>query len=329
MSKRKTTLQDQKDLSATATLDFTTELLLHTQAFAREKSQAKEVDGARTVRGRRGVEVKGKRGHSTTFSSKNRGVQDRIARDEATAAEEAKNLEKSQVALEKKARLYEALHQGQSVEGWTEQASQALLVDFHGKHQEDMQHPCKIQPATFVLPGREEEEEEEGEEEELVEYEDEFGRTRMIPRNQVPSSEDEKEDEEDHTYEREFYGPSNHYDSRKENRAMGVGFYQFAQNEEKRRQQQRNLEILREETIRARQSHITVEERRQQVLDRRRALLQERKRRRMEKDSSSNNNDSSSSNVPNEAIDHLLESLRPSIATPPIMKDQNDAGERK
>ncbi|KAJ1560450.1 hypothetical protein HK405_007045 [Cladochytrium tenue] len=76
--------------------------------------------------------------------------------------------------------------------------------------------------------------------------------------------------------------PPAHFDARREIRTMGVGFYGFSQDDETRRQQQQELNELRQDTTESRQRASRAKVDRATRLDERRAMLQERKRRRME-----------------------------------------------
>lgn len=166
---------------------------------------------------------------------------------------EDRALETSRAALERKARAYAKLQHGK--QGGIETDG---LVDWDMKDEE-------------------EEEQEEGEEEPeaddpndpLVEYEDEFGRTRMVRQSDLPRHTPHVPDE---PYDNAVYGPATsfpvfhntprtlpiperratpepeHFDADWDIRARGAAFYKFDANEEVRRTQQRDLQALRHET---------------------------------------------------------------------------------
>lgn len=133
-----------------------------------------------------------------------------------------------------------------------------------------------------------------------VEFEDEFGRTRVVRKSQLPEVlPDEDEDDNDYS-DRSGSPPPRiprspglatradilHYDASKDARTTGVGFYQFATDEEQRAEQMERLKKLREETEEARRNAKSVAEKRKAMLSknaekihaRRAALLAKRRK---------------------------------------------------
>lgn len=96
-----------------------------------------------------------------------------------------------------------------------------------------------------------------------MEYEDEFGRTRIVRRSELPSqdeSSDYSSDEEVKRPGHDGFGSRdnmNHYEADREIRTKGVGFYGFSKVEHERQQQMAKLKALRDETMDARQSATT------------------------------------------------------------------------
>ncbi|KNE65889.1 hypothetical protein AMAG_09853 [Allomyces macrogynus ATCC 38327] len=100
-------------------------------------------------------------------------------------------------------------------------------------------------------------EERESDEEDMVEITDEFGRARLVPRRyaheymppQSPSPYDDYSDKD-----RGWRSPSPpaHFDSKREVRTMGVGYYALSTDAGERAEQMRALQALREQTLEAR-----------------------------------------------------------------------------
>ncbi|KXS20605.1 hypothetical protein M427DRAFT_66560 [Gonapodya prolifera JEL478] len=150
----------------------------------------------------------------------------------------------------------------------------------------------------------------------IVEYEDEFGRTRRVPRSKLPehlrpASPDPTPDDEEallatlndaHRAAYELskavaaggYAESapDHFDSTRERRNLGVGFYQFSMDEDERARQRGELDALRRETVEARarteEDKGNVEggkemDKRAKRMEERRRLMERKKREREEK----------------------------------------------
>ncbi|ORZ30264.1 hypothetical protein BCR44DRAFT_40685 [Catenaria anguillulae PL171] len=101
--------------------------------------------------------------------------------------------------------------------------------------------------------------------ESMVEIEDEFGRTRRVPRSLAhqydptlaPSASDSDSDADDNISRYFAFTPLPelpHYESTREVRTLGAGYYQLAQDSDKRQAQMEQLRALREETLAARKA---------------------------------------------------------------------------
>lgn len=198
----------------------------------------------------------------------------RGARVHDTDEPHVSDLERSRAALERKASDYEAYLRRER-EPRTDDTSGGLIDwEMHEYHSENGNTG-----------------------DQLVEYEDEFGRTRMVPRNQLPREESEDEGE----YDNVIYGPATqfpvytqadvrversptppvHFDADWEVRTRGAAFFKFSREESERRSQQEDLRALREETLAKRASHVpgapsksaVRRAARQALIDRRRAEI--------------------------------------------------------
>jgi hypothetical protein len=190
--------------------------------------------------------------------------------------EERAQLEASWVALQRKSKQYNEL-QGQDVQ------QDDVLVDFLYKQEESSQ-PSFLQS-----------------ENQWVEIVDEFGRTRLVrredvpevpvvsqePNDSVPSShgmmstdmmrERERQEWEEAVQSEQL---NKHFDSKWERRTLGVGYYQLSQDMDARRQQMEELRSLRNDTLLSRTRAQKVKEERHRKLEQRRRILEERARKR-------------------------------------------------
>lgn len=125
-----------------------------------------------------------------------------------------------------------------------------------------------------------------------VEFEDEFGRTRIVRQSELPSHQQHSSDSEEEEFEMKrpghdgFGDRSNidHYEADREIRTKGVGFYSFSKTEHERQEQLAKLNALRAETENARHSVTSASEKRKQMLAKnaekiraRKAVLQAKK----------------------------------------------------
>ncbi|PNS17132.1 hypothetical protein CAC42_7186 [Sphaceloma murrayae] len=207
---------------------------------------------------------------------------------------------RSKRKMEEKARLYAAMKRGD-----VEDEEGKLMVDFDSK--------WAAEQGDVGREGRfdnESSEGSEGEDEEVVEWEDEFGRTRKGTRRDRVREETRRrivgeleERKRPKAPEKVIYGdtvqaaafnperevvekmetlaakrdrsltppPDVHFDATREVRSKGVGFMQLSLDKEERKRQMEALEREREETESKRQE-------RDKMMDERRAKLEERKR---------------------------------------------------
>lgn len=191
--------------------------------------------------------------------------------------------EKIRTALERKAKLYDLLQKGKTA-GLSDERIQDSLIDWDRKE------------AQRLVDGSDEEKEAGGDfsadqdvnrrnsitDDSMVEYQDEFGRTRSIRKSEMPryvQREQQREQENSIDEKMVTYGPStsfpvykpdpsqriremankegvgsykrsavDHFDSRQEKRYRGAGFFQFSQDEQIRQRQMNELRNERETT---------------------------------------------------------------------------------
>ncbi|KAK9376740.1 uncharacterized protein V1513DRAFT_437997 [Lipomyces chichibuensis] len=231
------------NISSSSALGLSNELTILREKFEREKAAV------------------GKTKHTPlsnngTIRTLNKGVEARNARDLARHADE--QMQKSDkyvtTALERKARQYGAIKKGQT--DGLNLVESALDVDL-------MPHEVS------------EYDSEEQDEDELVEYTDEFGRSRMVSKYLIAKLLSET-DAKAHAPKNLIYGDviqynafrgdeeamrailerddtqdlMVHYDASKEIRTKGVGFYNFSKDENERNREMEGLKNMREETKR-------------------------------------------------------------------------------
>lgn len=165
----------------------------------------------------------------------------------------------SRIKLQRKARAYARMQEGR-------QSSSAAegLVDWDLKAGDDVDHT----PSDASDIDRPASPPADDPDDPLVEHVDEFGRTRMVRRSELPRAPTPEEDEPE-----AIYGPATsfpvyhraphqlevrpprplspepeHFDAEWEIRTRGAAFYKFDANENVRRAQQRDLQALRDET---------------------------------------------------------------------------------
>ncbi|KAK7044236.1 hypothetical protein VNI00_007958 [Paramarasmius palmivorus] len=206
----------------------------------------------------------------TVWARQNKGVKNRAARDMELEAISKPTIESSRAALERKAKIYDMLKKGKSG-GLSDAQYEALLVDFDSKGIDSKAESDSEDEASVPIDGQDE----------IIEYVDELGRTRTLPKSKVPrhllpkGMDEEAVDEDEvirnpinhwvtHTHDeeriaqirKEFSEENNpldrHYDPTFEVRARGAGQYTFSHDEEKRREEQERLRMARMETEKAR-----------------------------------------------------------------------------
>lgn len=228
---------------------------------------------------------------------------------DARLSEVAPSVEQSWVALQRKAKLYDKLKEerGPDLGG---RADEDVLVDFVRKAYE-----AKEDSDSDGRPGKRKRTNEKAPVDDdldpWVEYLDEFGRTRIARRSQVPAlppqpqqalakgfvkagqtagtsdepallSKDMMIERERQEWEQSAQGElaagagtsaPRHYDSNREVRNLGVGFYQLAQDDEQRKEQLEELKSLRNQTKQARETERARKDKRKERLEERRKML--------------------------------------------------------
>ncbi|KAK9485214.1 hypothetical protein V1527DRAFT_144695 [Lipomyces starkeyi] len=235
-------------ISSSSALGLSNELTILREKFDREKAAVGKtkhtpLSNNGTIRTLKGQDA-------------NKGVETRNSRDLSRHAEE--QIQKSDkyvtTALERKARQYEAIKKGRT--DGLNLVESALDVDI-------MPHEVSEYDS---------EEQDDGE---LVEYTDEFGRSRMVSKYLLAKLLSET-DAKAHTPQNLIYGDviqynafrgdeeamrailerddtqdlMVHYDASKEIRTKGVGFYNFSKDENERNREMEGLKNMREETKR-------------------------------------------------------------------------------
>jgi hypothetical protein len=208
--------------------------------------------------------------------------------------------EQSRAALERKAKLYEKL----KAEGGLdigEEGEEDILVDFARKAYDSRGDDEDSWGGPPARPAHKDEDP-------WVEYVDEFGRSRVVRKSELPelppqpraplargfvkagetssTSDETSLLSKDMMIERERLeweqsaqdelagkGPPAHYDSKREVRNLGVGFYQLSQDDSERGEQLKELKGLRNETKQARESEKARKDRHAQRLEERRKLI--------------------------------------------------------
>lgn len=115
----------------------------------------------------------------------------------------------------------------------------------------------------------------------LVEYLDEFGRTRLVTPEEVAVLKREKEETrmilEHSCRTRESDAVPTHYDAEWEIRTKGIGFFRFSADELSRQKQLMELQELRRSTEEERSRHFIQRARRLRFLEARRVAAAERR----------------------------------------------------
>lgn len=260
------------NVSATTAIDLKAQLAQHVEQFEKVRSstgkQAKAAVAAATKK-------------QTVWSRQNKGVQARNERDAKQHLDqvEGSTLARSREQLERKARLYEAMKEGRVQQQEYENEEQSPLIDFDRKYM--LEKELKDNTLQKDRKRKRKKDEDEDDDDPWVEYEDEFGRTRIVRRSELPSHNDASDhscySDEDEEYEQRRRRPGhdgfgsredmNHYEADREIRTKGVGFYSFSKDEHERQEQMAKLKALRDETVDARQSAtLSASEKRKQLL---------------------------------------------------------------
>ncbi|KAG1733608.1 uncharacterized protein EDB91DRAFT_1057363 [Suillus paluster] len=258
-------------VSASSFFDLKAELAKKEDEFTRSKAAG----GSRYTVG--GIKRPDKK--PTVWTRSNKGVQNRAARDIELEEVSKVTIESGRAILERKAKVYEKLRKGKSG-GLTEKQYDGLLVDFDSQGPIDhFESDSDDVDESSTVPQQLQDDDDP-----VIEYEDEFGRQRTarkseVPRHLLPRSEDADpipDDDKDvihnpvgffpvyepsaeriQAVEEAFLQADNplasHYDSSKEVRAKGAGYYQFSADDETRKQQMEELRSARVETEKTRQ----------------------------------------------------------------------------
>lgn len=197
---------------------------------------------------------------------------------------------KSRAALEAKSHLYERLQANELSVAASEEGS-SYLVDFDRKgwdpvKQEIIDPPtdgpdAAEDPINFIckLWSLKSAHELHDDERELVEYTDEFGRTRKIRASEKAKFDAEREETIrllDNLFNDQGLEPK-HYDPNWEVRDKGVGFFAFSSDSHDRQRQLQALKELRQNTVESRARAVIAREERRLRREERRMRLQERK----------------------------------------------------
>ncbi|KAF5377330.1 hypothetical protein D9757_008005 [Collybiopsis confluens] len=255
-----------KGISSSSFLDLKAEISLREDNIAIDKAagNSKYVVG--------GVSRPGKK--PTVWARSNKGVKDRAARDAVEDAISKPTYDSARAHLEKKAKMYNKLMKGKSA-GLNDKQFDALLVDFDSKGINSWESDSDDVDESMTIPIPPQDDEDDP----IIEYLDEFQRTRTarrseVPRHLMPKSEDEKGDDDDDdgvilnpqnhfpTYEpsaervsriEQEYSEENrpldvHFNPDGENRVLGAAFYKHSSTEGTRQQERAELDARRAET---------------------------------------------------------------------------------
>lgn len=308
------------NVSATTAIDLKAQLAQHVEQFEKVRSstgkQAKATAASNTKK-------------QTVWSRQNKGVQARNERDAKQQLEqvEGSTLTRSREQLERKARLYEAMKEGR-VQHDYENEEQGPLIDFDRKYMLEKELKDNTTQKRKRKKG---DDDEDDDDDPWVEYEDEFGRTRIVRRSELPSHNEASDHSysDDDEYEQRRPGHDgfgsredmNHYEADREIRTKGVGFYGFSKDEHERQQQLAKLKALRDETVDARQSAtLSASEKRKQLLAKnaekiraRKAALQAKKHHQLKPELVPSSRTDSLSNVNEDSVSEFLQSIRKQV----------------
>ena len=206
---------------------------------------------------------------------------------------EEEDLKKSRDALETKSKLYKKLEKGRLLESdLNPNQRENLMVDFAWKGWNS-----KTEDFEFNEISDDEEVVDDdvvdklGADEVLkmvsednfdsldrwIEYEDEFGRSRVSKLSELRKIHQERQEIHQHLHlQRQI---SSHYDGDAEIRNKGVGFYRFARDEEERGKQMVELKRLREETLEKRMRTLLMKEQRRLRIETRLSRLKQQNNR--------------------------------------------------
>ncbi|KAF1805824.1 hypothetical protein V8B55DRAFT_1488411 [Mucor lusitanicus] len=265
------------NVSATTAIDLKAELAQHVEQFEKSRASLGKQSTAKRPEKKQ-----------TVWTRQNKGIHERNQRDKVARLEDVQSdvLQRSREQLEKKARLYEAMRSGEALDAYDEEQDEEKkpLVDFDRKYfqERDLERQKEAAAAAAAQKKRKRHDDDDDEDDPWVEFEDEFGRTRIIRRSELPSTEQrhrsddsdyDSEEEEKKAYlvAQQRYKAAdrsnmNHFEADREIRTKGVGFYQFSKDEQERQAQMAKLNRLRAETENARSSQASASSKRKQML---------------------------------------------------------------
>ncbi|CAO0799088.1 unnamed protein product [Mucor circinelloides] len=262
------------NVSATTAIDLKAELAQHVEQFEKTRASLGKQSTARKPEKKQ-----------TVWTRQNKGINERNQRDKVSQLEDVQSdvLQRSREQLEKKARLYEAMRAG-GFDADEEQDDEKMpLVDFDKKYFQERDLERQKEEAAAARKKRRHNDKQDDDNDPWVEFEDEFGRTRIIRRSELPSTEQQQHRSDDSDYDSEEEenkaylirqqrykaadrSNMDHYEADREIRTKGVGFYQFSKDEQERRAQLDKLNRLRTETENARNSQASASSKRKQML---------------------------------------------------------------
>ncbi|KAJ1969218.1 hypothetical protein IWQ62_000763 [Dispira parvispora] len=216
---------------------------------------------------RQSTTSKSRKRKSVEREGRNAGIEARRRRDlEAVDSQGEPTSRAVTEALQRKAQLYERLRKRQQDSTESIDLNQSL-VDFDRKYLEASSSSSDEQETVGGSSGVESrlERPEGGSPGEMtVEYIDEFGRTRVVPINQLATVASTRQGSWTPSVDfvparstaptSDTAGPT-HYDPTYESRTLGTSHYRLSQREPERVQQLANLDTLRKETKEKRQAH--------------------------------------------------------------------------
>lgn len=321
MDKKKKPLE----VAASSLVDLKAELYRKQEQFKREKIGQENAEA--------GLKTKDTSKKPNIWSKQNAGVSARAAKDAEQLAEEQVSLDAARRKLEEKARLYEQMTKGD----FPDEETEALyLVDFTQKI---------IDKNRETLTQKEKEDEDKASlspipppqnpDEEWVDYVDALGRSRMCMKKDLPSfvkmdqdlkgkgivlndktllSEDMRRDLQRQEWEKEEeeamkrpVGPIHYEDIRaQEARDLGVGYFAFSQDQEKRRKQRETLDMLRDQTTDQRTKRERLKEKRNSILQARLAKVRQRKMKKAKLDGTEGDEQKEEENLGEEEEDETV-----------------------
>ncbi|KAJ1985206.1 hypothetical protein H4R34_000165 [Dimargaris verticillata] len=231
------------------------------------------------------VSTGAKRTSTSVWQRQNRGVAGRAQRDLHHLRAEAPSEAKVRKALERKARLYDRMVRREGVDSNQHFNDDGMLVNFDQKYVDAMTARASSSDSSGSSD----------EEDTLVEFIDEFGRSRTLPKSQVPReflSPDDRSTPSSGSSPRSPASPTqrhaldavafvkgtgktaDYYDPHRDARNLGVGHIHLSHNEQERQAQLAELTALRQDTKQRRVAYQTLVDQRHRLLTDRMQLIQ-------------------------------------------------------